>query len=426
MPVLNVSSRVTWLQLDDKPLLLCCATGRHPMWCFLAKVFSCMAGRSRTKAYGRHYAAWPSNSWRPWLHAVGKEPMAHLYYQGALTERITEKTFRKERRRLQVKHFWMEVKLNWNVFSDRMYTETPNGKSREQLCELLFNRAARAAKKIPMKRKHTVDLPTEKSRHGGSNAESGCCLQMPMCATGPGHWRLGQGRGCSCWGWCIYGILRKAVANKRGHLPAQATTTLARSFHWPVCVFFLNPCRARHDSSDGHHWPVCVKIYKSFYVRILEFLKPQNNKRQNTTDTPKANPQANHWFQNPFEFRKLLLPHTKPRNVSCLCYVLFTCWHLCSLNRKSNRSTKSCLFSGQMNSNLNNHSKTSLLTSNSHVATRTESKPTLLSSLCHPNCWDQAKTHQIQMLSIQIKAPRIQSHKYIVVASQKHYRTMQK
>ena len=31
-----------------------------------------------------------------------------------------------------------------------------------------------------------------------------------------------------------------------------------------------------------------------FYVRILEFLKPQNNKRQNTTDTPKTNPQANH------------------------------------------------------------------------------------------------------------------------------------
>ena len=37
-----------------------------------------------------------------------------------------------------------------------------------------------------------------------------------------------------------------------------------------------------------------VKIYKSLYVRILEFLKPQHNKRQNTTDTHKANPQANH------------------------------------------------------------------------------------------------------------------------------------
>ena len=33
-----------------------------------------------------------------------------------------------------------------------------------------------AAERIPMKRKHTVDLPTEKSRHGGSNAKSGCCI----------------------------------------------------------------------------------------------------------------------------------------------------------------------------------------------------------------------------------------------------------
>ena len=33
-----------------------------------------------------------------------------------------------------------------------------------------------AAKRIPMKKKHTVDLPTEKSRHGGSNAKSGCCI----------------------------------------------------------------------------------------------------------------------------------------------------------------------------------------------------------------------------------------------------------
>ena len=31
-----------------------------------------------------------------------------------------------------------------------------------------------AAKVIPVKRKHTVDLPTVKSKHGGINAKSGC------------------------------------------------------------------------------------------------------------------------------------------------------------------------------------------------------------------------------------------------------------
>ena len=37
----------------------------------------------------------------------------------------------------------------------------PTRKSREQPYELLFNRAARTAKEIPMKRKHTVDMRTE-------------------------------------------------------------------------------------------------------------------------------------------------------------------------------------------------------------------------------------------------------------------------
>ena len=73
---------------------------------------------------------------------------------------------------MQAKHLWMEVKLSWNVLSGRMYTVAPTGKSREQLYELLY-RAARAAKGIPMKKKHTGDLPTVKSRHGGSNAKSG-------------------------------------------------------------------------------------------------------------------------------------------------------------------------------------------------------------------------------------------------------------
>ena len=73
--------------------------------------------------------------------------MAHLYNPGTLTEEISEKTFRKERRRLQAKHLWMEVKLSWHVLADRMYTAAPTGKSREQLYALLFNKAARGSQK---------------------------------------------------------------------------------------------------------------------------------------------------------------------------------------------------------------------------------------------------------------------------------------
>jgi len=58
--VLNVSSRVFWLELDDKALLDSYTVLQEGILCFLAEVFSCMAGRSRSKAYGRHYAAGPS------------------------------------------------------------------------------------------------------------------------------------------------------------------------------------------------------------------------------------------------------------------------------------------------------------------------------------------------------------------------------
>ena len=63
--------------------------------------------------------------------------------RGALTEVTTEKTFRKERRRLQAKHLWMEVKL----------------------------RAARGSQKNPYEEK-AYRGPTHKA---GSNVKSGCC-----------------------------------------------------------------------------------------------------------------------------------------------------------------------------------------------------------------------------------------------------------
>ena len=45
--------------------------------------------------------------------------------RGTLTEEISEQTFPKERRRLQAKHLWMEVRLSWHVLAGRMYTSAP-------------------------------------------------------------------------------------------------------------------------------------------------------------------------------------------------------------------------------------------------------------------------------------------------------------
>ena len=47
----------------------------------------------------------------------------------------------------------MKVELRWNVLSDRMYTKAPTGKSREQLYELLFNKAARGSQRNPYEEK---------------------------------------------------------------------------------------------------------------------------------------------------------------------------------------------------------------------------------------------------------------------------------
>ena len=73
--------------------------------------------------------------------------------RGTLTEEISEQTFRKERRRLQAKHLWMEVKLSWHVLGGRMYTAAPTKKSRDQLYALLFDKAARGSHKNPYEEK---------------------------------------------------------------------------------------------------------------------------------------------------------------------------------------------------------------------------------------------------------------------------------
>ena len=85
----------------------------------------------------------------------------------------------------------MEVKLSWNVLAARMYTAALIGKSREQLYALLFNKEDRGSQR--MKEKNI----------------SWTCTQS-----------------CPGMEQCMHGILRKEVADKRGHLPAQATKTL--------------------------------------------------------------------------------------------------------------------------------------------------------------------------------------------------------
>ena len=80
-------------------------------------------------------------------------------------------------------------------------------------------------------------------------------LQRSKCAIGTGPSRPstgfpGQGRRCSCWGRGIYGTLCKEVADKRGHLPAQATSTLA----WCERPAWARKCRSRHEGHLNFTW----------------------------------------------------------------------------------------------------------------------------------------------------------------------------
>ena len=107
MPVLNVSSRVTWLELDDKALLDSYAVLQEGILC---DVFSqgCSAawqgapGQRLTVSImlpGRQMA----DEWLDFMLSQ-RNLWPTFTTKGAPTEMITEQTFRKERRRLQAKH----------------------------------------------------------------------------------------------------------------------------------------------------------------------------------------------------------------------------------------------------------------------------------------------------------------------------------
>ena len=157
--------------------------------------------------------------------------MAHFTTKGAPTEMITEKTFRKERRRLQAKHLWMDIKISWNLLLDRMYTEAPTGMSREQLHDLLLTGLPRAAGEIPMKKKLIVDQTTEKSRRGGNKVNGGCGITNTNVRrwswTCMASYMHSEARMKMLVPKLMHGLLCKAVANKTRHIPAQRATTLA-------------------------------------------------------------------------------------------------------------------------------------------------------------------------------------------------------
>ena len=94
--------------------------------------------------------------------------------KGAPTEMITERTFRKERRRLQAKHCGWTSRLAGICYSIVCTRRLPLGCLVSNYMTCFLTEPPRATREIPMKRKHTVDQTTEKSRRGGSKINGGC------------------------------------------------------------------------------------------------------------------------------------------------------------------------------------------------------------------------------------------------------------
>ena len=144
VPVLNVSSRVFWLELDDKALLDSCAVLQG----ILCDVFSQKCSAAWQGARGERPTVGIMLPGRQdaddWLNFMlsQKNLWPTFTIRGTLTEKISEQVFSKERRRLQARHLWMVVKLRWGVLADRMYVKV-----------LLFARAARRNRTDPYEEK---------------------------------------------------------------------------------------------------------------------------------------------------------------------------------------------------------------------------------------------------------------------------------
>ena len=121
MPVLNVGSR---LELDDKAFLDSYAVLQEGILC---DVFSQKCSGKVLQDKGlRSPLCCPADKWLDFMLSQ-RNLWPTFTTKGAPTEMITEKTFCKERRRLQAKHLWMDIKISWNLLLNQCIRRLPLG-----------------------------------------------------------------------------------------------------------------------------------------------------------------------------------------------------------------------------------------------------------------------------------------------------------
>ena len=160
LPMLNVTCRVNWLEMDDGYLLNSFDVLREGI---LGDVFAQKCSNAWQGAPGQRLTIsimlpgqLEADEWFD-LMLTHKNLWPTFTLKGFATDTVTEKAFRRERRKLQAKHLYMEVKLHWDILRNRLYTGAPTGKSPQELDDLLFNKAIKSS---------TVDPYQEKAYRG--------------------------------------------------------------------------------------------------------------------------------------------------------------------------------------------------------------------------------------------------------------------
>ena len=176
VPVLNVSSRVFWLELDDKALLDSYGVLQEGILC---DVFSQKCSAAWQGARGERLTVGVMLPGRQdaddWLNFMlsQKNLWPTFTTRSTLTEEISAQVFSKERRRLQAQHLWMEVKLRWGVLVDRMYVKAPTGKSKEELDALLLTGPPDTTAQTLMMGRSIVGLESKRFKNGGRHVKIG-------------------------------------------------------------------------------------------------------------------------------------------------------------------------------------------------------------------------------------------------------------
>ena len=176
VPVLNVTSRVSWLELDDKALLDSYGVLQEGILCdvFSQKCSAAWQGARAERLTVGIMLPGPQEA-DDWLNFMlsQKNLWPTFTTRGTLNEEISAQVFSKERKRLQAVHLWMDVKLRWGVLLDRMYVTAPTGNPKQNSMHCSLTKVLDATEKTLMKKRSTVELESKRSEHGGRAVEIG-------------------------------------------------------------------------------------------------------------------------------------------------------------------------------------------------------------------------------------------------------------